>query len=69
MGPDKENNFTILLQKERNAERSAKMQMVVKCEAINGRTDGSREKGNRFHNVPRKLPVTASCITMGGDHK
>lgn len=52
MGPDKESNLTKLLQKERNAERSAKMEMEVKCEAINGRTDGSREKGNGFHNIP-----------------
>ena len=52
MGPDKEINFTKLLKKERNAERSAKTEMVVKCEATNSRTDGSREKGNGFHNIP-----------------
>ena len=61
MGPDKESNFRKLPKQERNAERSAKTEMVVKCEASNSRTDGSREKGNGFHNIPRKLPISVAA--------
>ena len=47
MGPDIVQLMKLLLREEQKHN----------SEAIAGRTDGGREKGNGLDNVPRKIPV------------